>query len=221
MQEYVVQPRRVVAKIPDSVPLEEAATLPDNFVTAYYTLFNQLGLPAPSSFPVASPPPLATAPILIYGAGSTTGNYAIQLLSLAGYKNIIATASKRNHEHLHSLGATHTFDYNSPSLLQDVAVAAGSQGKALYALDCISAESTLEIVGKLISPQGKVAILLPIKEGTSVTGGLDQKMYAEVQPDKTPFPQTTELIYVKTFTYQQVLVFRWFTLLMLTSADLG
>ena len=207
MQEYVVQPRSVVAKVPNSTGLKEAATLPDNFVTAYYSLFDQLGLPAPPSFPATSPPPLSTAPILIYGASSTAGSYAIQLLSLAGYKNIIGIASKRNHEYIQSLGANHTFDYNSPTLAQEVAAALGGDRKVLYALDTIAAESTLDIVGRLISPQGKAAILLPIKEGTTLVGGPNQAISYEVRLQKTPFPPTTSMIYVKTFKYQEVLVF--------------
>ena len=203
-QEYVVQPRTVVAKLPETMPLDEAATLPDNFVTAFYTLFNQLGLPVPSSFPAATPPPLATTPILIYGAGSTAGSYAVQLLALAGYKRVIVTASKRHHNDLRSLGAELTFDYNSPSLVEEIATAVGGDGKILFALDCISSESTLDIVGKLTSPLGRVALLLPIKEGTTVTGSLEQKIYYEVRQDKNPFPKTTEIVYVSTFFYQQV-----------------
>lgn len=202
MQEYVVQPRSVLAKVPESTGLKEAATLPDSFVTAYYSLFDQLGLP--SSSPA---PPIIDAPILIYGASSTSGSYAIQLLSLAGYKNIIGIASKRNHEYIQSLGANHTFDYNSPTLAQEVEAALGGDRKVLYALDTIAAESTLGIVGRLISPQGKVAILLPIKEGTTLVGGPNQAIYYEVRQDKMPFPKTTSLIYVKTFEYQKVFFF--------------
>lgn len=204
MQEYVTQPRTGIAKLSDSISLEEGATLPDNFVTAYYTVFSQLGLPAPSSFPVTTSPPLADTPILVYGGGSTAGIYIIQLLALAGYKHIVTTASKRNHEYLRSLGASHTVDYNNPSLVQEVTSSVGGDGKVLYAIDCIAAESTLEIVGKVVSPQGKVAILLPIKEGTTVTGSLDQNMYTEIRQDKTPFPQTTKIIPISTFKYHEV-----------------
>ena len=51
MQEYVTKLRSGVAKVPGSISLEEAATLPDNFVTAFYTVFSQVGSPASSSFP--------------------------------------------------------------------------------------------------------------------------------------------------------------------------
>ncbi len=204
MQEYTIQPWTTVAKIPDSLSLEEAATLPDNFVTAFFTLFNQLGLPTPSVLPAPVSPPLSLTPILIYGAGSTAGAYSIQLLALAGYKNIIATASARNHEQLRSLGAKHVFDYKSPSLVEDIASAVGNDGKVLITVDCITTETTLDILGKIVSPLGKVALLLPIKEGNAVSGAPGQEMYFEVRQDKNPFPKSTEIIYVKTFTYHQV-----------------
>ena len=223
LQQYTVQPRSVVAKvtlsftpkywlfktqiclqIPDSLSFDQASTIPDNFVTAFYTLFNQLGLPKPSSFPATQPPPLATTPILIYGASSTAGLYAVQLLSLAGYKKIIAIASKRNHDYLRSLGATDTFDYNSSTVVEDIAVAIGGDGKALLALDCISTDSTLQLLAKIISPLGKLAILLPIKEGTSVTGGLDEEMYWDINYEKTPIPKETQVIGVRTFLYLEV-----------------
>lgn len=173
-------------------------------MTAFYTIFSQLGLPIPSSFPATSPPPLASTPILIYGAGSTAGVYAIQLLRLAGYKKIIATASKKHHEYLHDLGATDTFDYNSPSLVEDVSKAVGGDGKLLFAMDCITAEGTLAILGKMMSPFGKVAMLLPIKEGNTVTNGMEQPMFFELAEEKNPFPKGTEVIGVRTFLYIEV-----------------
>jgi NADPH:quinone reductase-like Zn-dependent oxidoreductase len=184
--------------------LAEAATFPDNFVTAFYTIFNQLGLPIPSSFPAPASPPLATTPILVYGAGSTAGIYAVQLLQLAGYRKIIATASAKHHDYLRSLGATDVFDYRIPTLVQDITAAIGGDGKVLLAIDAVTSEATLQQLGKVMSPLGKLAILLPIKEGASVTTGLDQEMYWEIRHDKTPFPKGTEIIPVRTFNYQQV-----------------
>lgn len=173
-------------------------------MTAFYTLFNRLGLPVPSSFPAPESPPFASAPILIYGAGSTAGLYAVQLLRLAGYKKIIATASKKHHEYLRSLGAADTFDYRSPSIVEDISKAIGGDGKALFAVDCITAEATLGLVAKVISPRGKVALLLPIKEGNTVTNDQQQSLYFELPKEKNPFPPTTEIIAVRTFLYQEV-----------------
>ncbi|PPQ99523.1 hypothetical protein CVT24_005313 [Panaeolus cyanescens] len=200
MQQYTIQPQTT---IPDTLSSAEAATIPDNFVTAFYTLFNQLSLPLPSKFPASTAPPRADTPILVYGAGSTAGLYAIQLLHLAGYKKIIATASKKHHEYLRSLGATDTFDYSSPTLVEDIANVVGGDGKVTIAVDCITNETTLNILKDIMSSSGKLAILLPIKEGSSVTNtSHEERMYFEFPPDKkNPLPEGTQLIGVRTFLY--------------------
>jgi hypothetical protein len=154
--------------------------------------------------PATTVPPLASTPILIYGAGSTAGQYAIQLLSLAGYKNIISTASKKHHEYLQSLGATSTFDYNSPTLVDDIAKAAGGDGKVTLALDCITAETTLSIIGKVLSSAGTVAILLPVKEGNSVTAAPGGQMFTDIPKDKNPLPAGAKYVAISTFNYQEV-----------------
>lgn len=89
MQEYALLPYTYVGKVPASLSLEAAATIPDNFVTAYFTLFDQLGLPVPKTLGLAEKveekPEQAEAPILVYGAGATSGQYVSGVL-LAGYR---------------------------------------------------------------------------------------------------------------------------------------
>ncbi|KAJ6456110.1 chaperonin 10-like protein [Mycena sanguinolenta] len=202
MQEYVVFPVFYCAKVPDSVALDSAATVPDNLITAFYTLFDHLSLPVPTAFPASTPPPNRATPILVYGAGSTSGQYALQLLHAAGYTNVIATASTRHHAFLRTLGATHVFDYNSPTLAADIARAVGGDGKVPLALDAIGAEGTIARIAKVLSPQGTAAFLLPIKSGDNVTAG-DAPVYWEVPAERNPFPPTTTLKYVRTFDYAQ------------------
>lgn len=173
-------------------------------MTAFYTIFNQLALPVPSSFPPTTPPPHATAPILIYGAGSTAGQYAVQLLHIAGYQKILVTASSKHHEFLHSLGATYTFDYNSPNLIGDIAKIVGGDGKVAFAVDCIAAEPTIATIAEIISPTGVVAILLPTKKGKTLTVDDGSKMSMELPADNSPFSQAVKTIGVRTFLYLEV-----------------
>lgn len=159
-------------------------------------------LPRPSELPSTYPPPLANTPILVYGAGATSGQYAIQLLKLAGYKNILTTASPRHHELLRRLGATHIFDYSSTDLTDQVLKAAG--GKVPLVLDCITAESTLAAMVDIISSDGTIALLLPIKEGNSVRGAAGTEMAMELAHEKNPFPKSVNVVGVRTFLYQTV-----------------
>ncbi|KAF7356305.1 PKS-ER domain-containing protein [Mycena venus] len=202
MQEFVVMSAFTCAKVPDSIALDAAATVPDNFITSFYSLFDQLALPIPTSFPAPSPPPNHDTPILVYGAGSTTGQYALQLLHAAGYTNVIATASAKHHALLRTLGATHVFDYASPTLAADIARAVGGDGKIALALDAITAEGTIARIAEVLSPQGTVALLLPIKAGDKVAVG-EAPMYWEIPADQNPLPASTTVKYVRTFTYAQ------------------
>ncbi|KAF7309028.1 PKS-ER domain-containing protein [Mycena kentingensis (nom. inval.)] len=125
MQDYILLPAYLCAKIPDALPLDAAATIADNFITSFYTLFDQLGLSFPFSAFMSETSAAAAennteTPILVYGAGTTTGQYTLQLLRLAGYTNVVATASPAHHAVLLALGAKHVFDYRSPALTQDI-----------------------------------------------------------------------------------------------------
>ncbi|KAJ6534625.1 chaperonin 10-like protein [Mycena vulgaris] len=199
MQEFVVLPDHLCAKVPDDLPLDAAATIPDNFVTAFYTLFDQLSLPIPTSFPATTPPPNHATPILIYGAGSTAGQYAVQLLHAAGYTNVVATASPKHHAFLRALGAARVVDYASPTLAADIT--AGGPQIAL-ALDAITAEGTIAKIAQVLSPQGAVALLLPIKEGDTVAVG-EAAMHSTIPEGRNPFAPETRIAYVRTFNYRE------------------
>jgi NADPH:quinone reductase-like Zn-dependent oxidoreductase len=195
-------------QIPYTIYFEEAATLPDNFVTAYLTAFTRMGLSAPDSFPAITPPKGATTPILIYGGGSTVGQYTIQLLAAAGYKNILVTASPKHHQVLKNLGATHTFDYKSESLVNDIASAIGGERKVKYAVDCIAAQTTLAHLAQVVASDAKVAILLPVKEGNTLYNGKGAQMYLglEVPEHILQFEKTVELLEIRAFLYQDASV---------------
>ncbi|KAG6825720.1 hypothetical protein H0H92_002709 [Tricholoma furcatifolium] len=202
MQEYTVQPRVVVSKIPDSVSLPEAATIPDNLITSFYTLFNQLELPIPPSFPAKMAPLKASTPILIYGAGSTSGMYMIQLLRAAGYTKILATASERHHEYLKSIGASASFDYaNQSKLTAEVAKFVGGDGKVPMAVDCIAAEPSMSALANIVSATATVAILLPTKKSNTLTAKHADDFMLGIPEDNAPFPPSAKLLGVRTFLY--------------------
>jgi NADPH:quinone reductase-like Zn-dependent oxidoreductase len=125
-------------------------------VTAYFTLFNQLSLPEPDDWP-SKKSPISNPPILIYGAGATSGQFTLQLLKFAGYTNVVAAASKQHEEYLKSLGASHVVDYRSASFPGDVVKAAG--GKVEVVVDCISLPKTFALIKEVVAPGGKVAYL--------------------------------------------------------------
>ncbi|KAJ7463390.1 chaperonin 10-like protein [Mycena galericulata] len=201
LQEFVVLPHELCAKVPENIALDAAATIPDNFITSFYTLFDQLSLPVPTSFPPTAQPPNHAVPILVYGAGSTAGQYAIQLLHAAGYTNVVATASTKHHAFLRTLGAKSIFDYNSPTLAADIGSAVGGDGKIALAFDPITATGTLAKIAQVISPQGTVALLLPIKEGNNVAVG-EAPMHVQMPSGLSPFLPETKVVLVRMFLYR-------------------
>ena len=192
------------SQIPDGLSFEEAVTYPDNLVTAYFTLFNQLSLPEPDDWPPKKPP-VNNPPILVYGAGATSGQFILQLLKFAGYTNIVAAASKQHEEYLKSLGASHVVDYRSTSFAEDVVKAAGS--KVEVVADCISLPKTFALIKEVVAPGGKVAYLAPFKadSGSMIMVGGEGELLVEAPSDITyAFPEGDSFFSVKTFLYEQV-----------------
>ncbi|KAG6808566.1 hypothetical protein H0H92_003704, partial [Tricholoma furcatifolium] len=193
-------------RIPNSISLAEAATLPDNLITSFYTLFSVLDLSIPPSFPARTAPPTASIPILIYGAGSTSGQYMIQLLRAAGYTKILATASQKHHEYLTAIGASAVFDYRDPAkLTAEVAqfVGGDSDGKVPLAVDCISAQSSMSALSGIVSTTGTIAFLLPVKKSNSLTVQHASDMAFALPEDNAPFSPSVTRLGVMAFKYRE------------------
>ena len=129
----------------------------------------------------AAAPKDAGKPILVYGAGGSSGQFFVQVLHAAGYTNVLATASPKHNAHLKALGARDVFDYRSPTLAQDIEQFVG--GKVALIVDCIATETTITAIGGTLAPDGFFAMLLPIKGGDKVNpeGNKEEvKFYCEL-----------------------------------------
>ncbi|KAI0690488.1 chaperonin 10-like protein [Cytidiella melzeri] len=202
LQEYALVSRILVAKLPNEYSLAEAASLPDNYTTAMFTLFGapSLALPLPSSFPAPSPPP--SQPILVYGAGASSGQYTLQILKLAGYTQIYATASPRHHAYLRELGATHCFDYRSPHLAQDILQTSGG-AKMTVVIDTIAAKPSIEAYSGVLGKDTRLAVLIPIKKGAAVTNNADDDMSTVVEPWLQQVVGEATIVPIYTFKLQE------------------
>lgn len=204
-QQYVVAQANRVTKIPAGIPQAEVAGLIDNFVCGWHTVSSSFGLPLPTTIPPSNAldPEVASSPILVWGAGTGAGTYMVQALRVAGYKNVIATASSRTAPAILSYGATHVFDYNDSEVAAKIQQAAG--GKPIkYALDPICTQSSLDSISKVVNtPGSKVALLIPIKMGSikSVSEGGAQ-LLAELPADCNPFAKGVETVITKTFEWE-------------------
>jgi len=97
--EYAVADAAMIAKAPQPLTLEEAASAPIVAVTAWQALFVEADLNAGQS-------------VLILGAAGSVGAYAVQLARNAGIA-AIATASAGDAEYVRSLGAQDVIDARS------------------------------------------------------------------------------------------------------------
>ncbi|KAI1619245.1 chaperonin 10-like protein [Exophiala viscosa] len=165
-QEYVVAPEFLFGKLPDGVTMQQAVTLPNNFVTAWHTFTKHFGFELPWPKPEGYVPKDADEAILIWGGGSSVGQYAIQILKWYGYKNVIATASRQHHDKLRRYGAVKCFDYRDVSVIEEIknyATGRATRPGIPYILDCIgSLAGSVRPLAKIAESGSKVAVLLPI-----------------------------------------------------------
>jgi threonine dehydrogenase-like Zn-dependent dehydrogenase len=142
--------------------LEEAVTLPNNFVTVFHAFTTDLDIELPWPKPEDYVPANADSPILIWGGSSSVGQFAIEILRYYGYTNVLATASSKQHDKLRGLGATALFDYRDPNAVDKLAQVGGEEGIPLI-LDCIaSQQGSLAPISRIAKSGAKVAALLPV-----------------------------------------------------------
>ncbi|KAL2163359.1 hypothetical protein VTH06DRAFT_5416 [Thermothelomyces fergusii] len=86
--EYAIAWQHTTFHIPDSVSFEEAAAIPLAAMTSAVGLYLRLGLPQPWA------PATAPTPLIVYGAASAVGIYAVQLARRSNIHPIVAVAGR-------------------------------------------------------------------------------------------------------------------------------
>ncbi len=117
-QEYVLLRENLVSPIPEDLSFEQACVLPLCLSTASCGLFMKDYLAL--QYPTCKTARKSTGQTLVVWGGSTSlGSNAIQLAVAAGYE-VITTSSPRNFGYVKKLGASHAFDYHSPTAVTDI-----------------------------------------------------------------------------------------------------
>ncbi|HET7628014.1 MAG TPA: NAD(P)H-quinone oxidoreductase [Bacillales bacterium] len=98
--EYATIPAEMAMRIPDKFSLEEAAAIPEVFLTAYMNLF-WLGSVKEGD------------QVLIHAGASGVGTAAIQLVRAVGAEAIITAGSKEKRAFCKALGAAEAIDYKA------------------------------------------------------------------------------------------------------------
>ncbi|KAK5136319.1 hypothetical protein LTR08_003692 [Meristemomyces frigidus] len=103
--------------MPPGLSFSEASVFGLCVSTSAYSLFSpdHLALPLPSLEHTS-----VGKSLLVWGGSSSVGSNAIQLAKGAGLE-VVTTCSSRSFDYVESLGADKVFDYNSPTVIDDVA----------------------------------------------------------------------------------------------------
>ena len=170
--EYIVVKESEVALKPKSIDHVTAAAIPLAALTAWQALFDAGKLSAGQT-------------VLIHAAAGGVGCFAVQFAKLKGAR-VIATASKKNHEFLRSIGADETIDYNTTKfedVVHDVDVV----------LDAITGE-TADRSYQVIKKGGiYVSILMPPSPEKAAAHGV-RFAHTFVQPNVEQLNEIAKLV---------------------------
>ncbi|KZL82997.1 zinc-binding dehydrogenase [Colletotrichum incanum] len=205
-QTLITVPTFLLGKLPQSLTMQEAVTVPDNIVTVFQAAVVDLGLPLPWPIPEGWTPPDADAPILLWGGAGSVGMYSIEVFRHWGYKNLVVVASGKHHEYLRSLGATACFDYRNKHVVEKIQKHLGPKGVP-YVIDCVGHLSgSLKPIIQLAERGTKVAVMLPvvIKDPTEI----EAPVYEMTEPAKGQWKDGVIVKGVRTHLYLENKLFR-------------
>jgi NADPH:quinone reductase-like Zn-dependent oxidoreductase len=124
--QYVTCPVEKLAPIPAGLPMVDAAAMPIDAITAEQGLADVLNVASGET-------------VLVTAGSGGLGHFAVQIARKLG-ATVIATASPRNHEFVHQLGAAEVVDHTDPDWPEQVRkYAAGGVDKVL-----VTVQPTLE-----------------------------------------------------------------------------
>jgi acyl transferase domain-containing protein/NADPH:quinone reductase-like Zn-dependent oxidoreductase/acyl carrier protein len=137
---HVCVPAAVVARIPESVSTETAATIPVAFLTAYYGLITLARLRRGEW-------------VLIHGGAGGVGLAALDIARWRGARVIATAGSPEKRDLVRTLGAEHVLDSRSGAFVDDVLRITKDQGVAVV-LNSLSGEA-MERSISVLKPFGR------------------------------------------------------------------
>ncbi|UJO16908.1 Trans-enoyl reductase fsr4 [Fulvia fulva] len=159
--EYALSWEHTTAHLPENMSFEEGAAIPLASLTAAIGLFARLRLPEPW-LPATKPTPL-----IIYGAASAVGSYAIQLAQRANIHPLICVAGKsRDHieKYISREKGDTIIDYRKgpDAIVAAFQKVAQQHGKIEYAFDAVSEKGSYQNICKVLSTDGgRITNVLP------------------------------------------------------------
>ncbi|UPK99883.1 hypothetical protein LCI18_010818 [Fusarium solani-melongenae] len=163
--EYAIAWAHTTFLIPDQISFEQAATIPLAGMTAVLGLYSNLRLPAPWTNDEDRP---ETGPLVIYGAGTAVGSFAVQFARKSEMHPIICVAGQ-SRDHVESLidrsKGDVVIDYRQGSEAVVDGIKKALAGRPLlHAFDAVAEHGSDKIVGAVLDPGARFS-LVGIKDG--------------------------------------------------------
>jgi NADPH:quinone reductase len=134
---------RLCLRIPPGMSFEEAAAVPEAFLTAYDALFSRGAL-------------LPGEAVLLHAAGSGVGTAAASIATVAGARVIALSRSADKRRRLESMGVHRVLDPAAANLLESIRMAAGGAGVAVV-VDVLGA-SSFELNVDVLAVRGRLVL---------------------------------------------------------------
>ncbi|EXJ66232.1 uncharacterized protein A1O5_10848 [Cladophialophora psammophila CBS 110553] len=160
--EYAIAPSWTTFHLPTKTSFEEAVTIPLAGLTAVMALYEKLLLPLPWS------PATDSIPLIVYGASTAVGAFAIKLAQLSNIHPIIAIAGK-------GIPFVETLvDKSKGDIIIDYRGGAAQTVKSIeayltdtekrvakHAMDCVIVEQSAEVLRQVVPSDGHITWLFP------------------------------------------------------------
>ena len=139
--EYAVTPAAHCLPVPEGLPLEEAACLPETCFTVWSNLFMRAGLKAGET-------------VLVHGGSSGIGTTAIQIARAKGARVVVTAGSAEKCAACEELGAERAVNYRE----EDFAEVVGDMGGADVILDMVGGDYIPRDL-KCLNPDGRLVLI--------------------------------------------------------------
>ncbi|KIW31459.1 uncharacterized protein PV07_03107 [Cladophialophora immunda] len=164
--EYAVSWEKTTFHLPNSTSFEEAATIPLAAMTAAVGLFCRLGIPEPWVTVSQARKDALAGGVVVYGAASAVGAFAVKLLVRSKIHPVICVAGRGTSfvDGLidRSQGDT-VVDYRAgnDSVVAGIRAAIPQGQNLMYAFDAVSEKGSYQNITKVLDSRGHLSLVLP------------------------------------------------------------
>ncbi|KAF5983624.1 ToxD-like protein [Fusarium bulbicola] len=185
-QAYITCPEDMLFKVPDNLPLPDAASLAVVAMTAADAACNLFNFPLPTENEKLA----YKLPFLLWGATASVGYCTLQFAIASGVSPIFVTANPSQFEHLRSLGVKYLFDYKDKKVHESIAKTLRDLGldKFSHAFDAAGAPDSAEQVLKAVAEDTVIASTVLRDDKRFKMPFAQPKIDFVVQPPGAPHP---------------------------------